>query len=162
MKDCARKYLARMETAVANRRADTLRQLAAMGPPFTTHPWVIESWTAAINSQIPDHIPRDTLADYAIGFRRIATERELQFTMVDHYAEIVGARLTDNPTPEISYLQLVALDKLKSEHGLTLSIAASLLDSDGKHLGIVPDPQIATYRAADAATCEKQLKAIAP
>jgi len=162
MKDCARNYLARMETAVTNRRTDTLRQLAAMGPPFTTHPWVVESWTAAINSQIPDHIPRDKLADYAIGFRRITTERELQFTMLDHYAEIVGARLTDRTSPEISYAQLVALDKLKAEHSLTLLIADSLVHIDGKHLGIVPDPkQVLPSEIADPVACERQLKAIA-
>jgi hypothetical protein len=164
MADCAKRYFARMETAVANRQPDTLRRLAAMGPPFTTHPWVVESWTAAINSQIPDHIPREKLANYAIGFRRIATERELQFTMADHYAEIVGARLIDAPTPEISYAQLAALDKLKAEHNLTLLIADALLNIDGKHLGIAADPQRVNDagEVMDPATCEKQLKAIVP
>jgi hypothetical protein len=117
-----------------------------------------------MNSQIPDHIPRDKLAGYAIGFRRVATERELQFIMLDHYAEIVGARLTDKPTPEISYAQLVALDKLKQEHSLTLTIAGSLLNYDGRHLGVAPDshPENQTYRTEDAAICEKQLQSIAP
>jgi hypothetical protein len=168
MRDCAKKYLARMEMAVTNRRADTLRQLVAMGPPFTTYPWVIESWTAAINSQIPDHIARDRLAAYAVAFRRISTERELQFTMKDHFAEIAGARLTDKPTLEISYAQLAALDKLRAEHGLTLAIATTLLNADGKYLGIMPDAQ--QLRAIegivganlDPATCERHLKEIGP
>jgi hypothetical protein len=163
MADCGKKYLARMESAVAGRRPDTLRQLAAMGPPFGTNPWVAESWTAAINSQIPDHIPREKLAAYALGFRRVATERELQFTMLDHYAEIVGARLADKPTPEISYAQLVALDKLKQEHSLTLLIASALLNVDGKHLGVVPGPRPEeAVDILDPAACEKQLAAIAP
>jgi hypothetical protein len=164
MKDCATKYFARMESAVASHRSDTLRQLAAMGPPFTSNPWVVESWTAAINSQIPDHISRDRLASYALAFRRVATEREMQFTMQDHYAEIVGARLTGKPTPEIAYAQLVALDKLKTEHALTVTIANSIINSDGRRLGIVPNPQPenGTLGAEDAAKCEKQLAAIAP
>lgn len=162
MKDCAGKYFARMAAAVANHRADTLRQLAAMGPPFAAKPWVEESWAAALNSQIPDHIPRDALAEYAIGFRRVATERELQFTMIDHFSEVVGARLIDQPTPQISYTQLVALDKLKAEHALTLAIAAALLNRQAKNLGIAPDPQILASEAAIPATCEKQLTAIAP
>ncbi len=168
MADCAKKYLSRMENAVADRRADTLRQLAAMGPPFTTHPWVIESWTAAINSQIPDHIPRDRLAAFAIAFRRVTTERELQFSMLDHYAEIAGARLIEAPTPDISYAQLAALDKLKQEHSLTLLIAASLLNADGRQLGIKPDRQqvedagVVAGVVTDPVTCEKKLAAIAP
>jgi hypothetical protein len=162
MKDCATQYFARMETAVVNRRVDTLRQLAAMGPPFLPHPWVEESWTAAINSQIPDHISRERLAAYALAFRRVATERELQLAMIDHYAEVVGGRLIDNPTPEISYAQLAALDKLKAEHGLTLSIAASLLSLHARQLGVTPELQYMADHAGDPARCEKQLKAIAP
>jgi hypothetical protein len=160
MKNCAEKYFARMETAVRDRRADTLRQLAAMGPPINTHPWIFESWTAAINSQIPDHIPRDRLAAYAVGFRRAMTQRERQFIMMDHYNEVVGARLIDNPTPEVSYAQMVALDKLRSEHGLSLLIAQSLISVDGKHLGIEPDAQLLTTLADEPVACEKQLKAI--
>jgi hypothetical protein len=161
-KDCAGKYFARMETAVRDRRADTLRQLAAMEPPVTTQPWVFESWTAAINSQIPDHISRDRLAAYAVGFRRIMTQRERMFIIMDHYSEVMGGRLLDNPTPEISYAQLVALDKLRREHALSVVIARALIELDGKPLGIAPDPQLLATMAGRPAQCEKRLAAIAP
>jgi hypothetical protein len=162
MKNCAASYFARMQEAVTNRRAETLRRLAAMGPPFVPHPWVWESWTAAVSSQVPDHIPRDRLAAYAIAFRRVTTERELQFTMLDHYAEIMGGRLIDDPTPEISYAQLTALDKLKANQGITLALARSLVNDQAKQLGIAPDRQVFPGEASDPARCEKQLKAIAP
>jgi hypothetical protein len=160
-KDCAVKFFARMETAVRNRRADTLRQLAGIEPPITTYPWVFESWTAAINSQIPDHIPRDRLAAYALGFRRIMTQRERMFVMMDHYNEVMGGRSLDNPTPEVSYTQLVALDKLRREHALSVLIAEALISLDGKPLGIAPDPQLLATMAGRPAECEKQLAAIA-
>jgi hypothetical protein len=163
LKDCAGKYFARIEAAVVNRRSDTLRQLAAMTePPFGPHPWVGESWTAAINSQIPDHIPRDRLSAYAIAFRRVTTERELQFTMLDHYAEVVGARLLDSPTPEISYAQLAALDKLKAADAVTRLIAYSLINEQAKQVDAAPDPQVLAYETRRAAVCEKQLAAITP
>ena len=147
IKDCAGKYFDRMETAIKGRRADTLRQLAAMGPPISSHPWVYESWNAAINSQIPDHMPRDLLAAYAIAFRRVMTQRERMFIMQDHYSEVLGGRFIDNPTPEISYAQLVALDKLRREHALSMLIAQVLIELDGKPLGIVPDPALRNDRA---------------
>jgi hypothetical protein len=170
MKDCAGKYFDRMEMAIKDRRADTLRQLAAMEPPFSTHPWVFESWTAAINSQIPDHMPRDMLGAYAIGFRRIMTQRERQFIMQDHYSEVMGGRFLDNPTPEVSYAQLVALGKLRREHALSMLISQVLINTDGKPLGIAPDPALRNDQAGvlaspgaitSAAACEKQLAAIA-
>jgi hypothetical protein len=163
MKDCAAKYFARMETAVVNRRSETLRQLAAMKqPPYGTHPWVAESWAAAINSQIPDHIPRDRLAAYGIAFRRVTTERDLQFAMMDHHAEVVGARLMEAPPPEVSYAQLAALDKLKADHAVTMLIAGALINEQAQLLGVVPDAKLLAYETHRAVICEKQLGAIAP
>lgn len=160
LKDCAGKYYARMEAAIRDHRQDTFLALAAMAPPVTPHPWVAESWTAAIGSEIPDHIPRDKLAAYAIAFRRVATQRDLQFDMLDRYGEIVGARDIQTPTPEITYAQLAALSKLRAKHDIVLQIADSMLNVQGKQLGITPDPQILDAQMGVAAVCEKQLKAI--
>ena len=99
--------------------------------------------------------------------------RVRQFIMQDHYNEVIGGRLLDNPTPEISYSQLVALDKLRRERGLSLLIAQALIDLDGKPLGITPDPALLNSQTGvsatsspgaitSAAACEKQLASIAP
>jgi hypothetical protein len=160
MKDCANKYFARMETAVRGRRSDTLRQLADMDVPFTTHPWVEESWTAAISSEIPDHIARDKLGAYAILFRRVATQRERQFPIEDHYAEVMAGSAIDNPTPEIVYSQLAALKKLKADYGLTVVISDTMLREDAPRIGVLPDRKLVASYAAAPARCEKQLAAI--
>jgi hypothetical protein len=166
MKDCAKQYLTRLEAAIRDRGTGQLRQLAAMDSPFSsvlfTHPWRVDSWTAAISSEIPNHIPRDKLSAYAFAFRMIATQRERQFIIVDHYAEVVGARLVDVPTPEISYAQLVALDEMKANHELMLRISAAFLGNLAKELDIAPNPQALADQADEPARCEKQLAAIAP
>jgi len=160
LKDCAAKYFTRMETAIRDHRQDTFVALAAMTPPFAPHAWVAESWTAAIGSEIPDHISRDRLAAYAIAFRRVATQRDLQFAMLDRYGEVVGARGMETVTPEITYAQLAALNKLKADHGITLAVADAMLNVQAKQLGIAPDPLILDQQTGAAAVCEKQLQAI--
>jgi len=160
LKDCATKYLDRMEVAIRDHRQDTFRALAAMAPPFRPHPWLAESWTAAIGSEIPDHISRDRLGAYALAFRRVATQRDLQFDMQDRIGEVVGAKDIESPTPEIAYAQLAALSKLKTKHLVMLQIADTMLNIQGKQLGIAPDPQILDAQMGVAATCEKQLGAI--
>jgi hypothetical protein len=159
LKDCAAKYFDRMEAAIRDHRQDTFRGLAAMTPPFNSHPWVEESWTAAIGSEIPDHISREKLSAYAIAFRRVQTERDLQFSMQDRYGEVVGAG-EPGTTPEIAYAQLAALNKLKADNGITVVVAEAMLNVQARDLGIAPDPQIAAAQTGAATVCEKQLKAI--
>lgn len=160
LKNCAGKYFDRVEDAIRGHRQDTFRALAAMNPPFGPHPWVAESWTAAIGSEIPDHISREKLAAYAIAFRRVATERDLQFAMLDRYGEVVGGRDIEAPTPEVIYAQLAALNKLKADHGITLAVAQAMLNVQSRQLGVAPDPEILDVQTGAAVTCEKQLKAI--
>jgi hypothetical protein len=160
LKDCAAQYLDRMEGAIRDHRQDKVRALAAMSPPFRPHPWLAESWTAAIGSQIPDHISRDRLGAYALAFRRVATQRDLQFDMQDRYGEIVGAADIEAPTPEISYAQLTALNKLRNKQLVMLQVADAMLNVQGKQLGIAPDPQATDAQMSVAETCKKQLAAI--
>jgi len=160
MKNCAAKYFDRMEGAIRDRSQDKVRALAAMTPPFGPHAWVAESWTAAIGSEIPDHISREKLASYAIAFRRVQTERDLQFEMLDRYGEVVGGRDIETPTPEVTYAQLAALNKLKADHGITLAVAQAMLTVQATELGVAPDPQILDVQTGAAAACEKQLAAI--
>jgi hypothetical protein len=159
MKDCAAKYLNRMEAAIKGRRQDAFRALTAMTPPFNSHPWVAESWTAAIGSEIPDHISRERLEAYAFAFRRVQTERDRQFAMQDHFGEVVGAG-EPGITPEIAYAQLAALNKLKADNVITLAVAQALLNVQAKDLGIAPDRQIADQQTGAAAICERELKAV--
>jgi len=159
LKDCATKYFGRMQAAIRDHRQDAFHALAAMSPPFGPHPWVAESWTAAIGSEIPDHISRERLSAYAIAFRRIQTERDLQFDMQDRYGEVVGGG-EPGATPEIAYAQLAALNKLRAANGITVVVAQALLSVQARDLGIAPDPRIAAAQTGVAVTCEKQLKAI--
>jgi hypothetical protein len=159
IKDCATRYLDRMEAAIKGRRVDTFRALIAMTPPFNSHPWVAETWTAAISSEIPDHISRERLEAYAFAFRRVQTERDRQFAMQDHYGEVVGAG-EPGITPEIAYAQLAALNKLKADNVITLAVARSLLNVHAKQLGVTPDKQVADQQTGAAAVCDRELKAI--
>lgn len=159
LKDCAAKYFDRMEAAIQGHRQDRFRALAAMTPPFGAHPWVAESWTAAIGSEIPDHISRERLSAYAIAFRRVQTERDLQFAMQDRFGEMVGGG-EPGTTPDIAYAQLAALNKLKADNAITVVIAQALLNVQARDLGVAPDPQIKAAQTGAAAVCEKQLKAI--
>jgi hypothetical protein len=70
--------------------------------------------------------------------------------MADHYSEVVAGRMIDNPTPEIVYAELSALEKLKEEFGFTLIISDAILNRNAPQLGIgiVPDKCVVAFVAA--------------
>jgi hypothetical protein len=62
--------------------------------------------------------------------------------------------------PQVEQSQLAALDKLRTEEGLVLSISASLTRNQGPSLGLKPDAALTAGHANKAAACEAALQAL--
>jgi len=158
-KACARRYFDALQTAIVHNDAAAASALHDLGPPFDTHPWQADAWDVAISEQIADHLDRKDLANYAVAFRRVSTERELQFQMIDHFAEAMTVRYGLPGNPAVQQAQLAALDKLRTEEGIVLSISASLVGKEGPGLGLKPDMAATAGNADNSAVCRAALDA---
>jgi len=159
-KVCAKRYFDALQAAIVHNDARTANALHDIGAPFDPQPWQADAWDVALSEQIADHLDRKDLANYAIAFRRVSTERELQFQMLDHFAEAMAVRYGLAGNPAVEQAQLAALDKLRTEEGVVLAISASLTRNQGPSLGLKPDAALAASQAKKAADCEAALQAL--
>lgn len=159
MKVCAARYLDALETAIIHNDAKAANALHDLGPPFNAHPWQNDAWDLALAEQIADHLGRKDLANYAIAFRRVSTERELQFQIYDNVAEAMTVRYGLPNNPAVEQAQLAALDKLRTEENIVLAISGSLVGKQGPALGIKPDMSAMTGDAENSTVCEAALDA---
>ncbi|HEY5105209.1 MAG TPA: hypothetical protein VII73_00390 [Caulobacteraceae bacterium] len=150
---CAKSYLDRLQTAVVDNKP-AIAQALYGAPPFLVRPWQVTSWDAAVASQVPDHLDRERVADYAIAFRYVATERELQFQLSDDFAEAITKRLQVTSNPQVTNDQLVAIEKLREGDHVSRIIAQQLLDV-GKKLGVAPPSGGGGDIRMEMAACEK-------
>ncbi|THD58476.1 MAG: hypothetical protein E8A12_12440 [Phenylobacterium sp.] len=157
---CAKRYFDALQTAIVHNDAHLANALHDLGRPLDSYPWQADAWDVALSEQIADHLGRKELANYAIAFRRVATERELQFQMSDNFAEAMAVRYGVPSNPAVEHAQLAALDKLRTEEGIVLAISASLTGQQGPGLGLKPDAALTAGQANKAAACEAALQAL--
>lgn len=158
-KVCAARYLDALQTAIVHNDAKAAKALHDLGPPFDTQPWQSDAWDVALAEQIADHLGRKDLANYAIAFRRVSTERELQFQIFDNFAEAMTVRYGLPNNPAVEQAQLAALGKLRTEENIVLAVSGSLVGKEGPALGLKPDPA-AAGDADRAAACVAALPAL--
>ena len=158
-KVCTERYLDALQTAIVHNDAKAAKALHDLGPPFDPAPWQSDAWDVALAEQIADHLGRKDLANYAIAFRRVSTERELQFQMLDNFAEAMTVRYGLPNNPAVEQAQFAALDKLRTEEGIVLAISGSLVNAQGPALGLKPDPAAVAGEANKAAACAAALPA---
>lgn len=159
-KVCAARYLDALQTAIVHNDAKAANALHDLGPPFDTQPWQSDAWDVALAEQIADHLDRKDLANYGIAFRRVSTERELQFQIFDNFAEAMTVRYGLPTNPAVEQAQLAALGKLRTEENIVLAISASLTGHEGPGLGLKPDAALMAGQANKAAACEAALQAL--
>lgn len=97
-KPCADQTFALMEQALVSGKVDLLNAVQTIysddsGNPFSPRPWRASSWETAQTGDVATHLGQKLADDYAIAFRFVSTERELQWKLLDDYAEVMSARL---------------------------------------------------------------------
>jgi hypothetical protein len=157
---CAERYFDALQTAIVHNDARAASALRALGPPIDTQPWQSDAWDVALAEQIPDQLGREELANYAVAFRRVSTERELQFQMFDHFNDAMTVRYGLPSNPAVEQAQLAALDKLRTEENIVLAVSGSLTREEGPALGLKPDAELTAGNAGKAAACEASLQAL--
>ena len=159
-KVCAKRYFDVLQAAIVHNDARTANALHDTGAPFETQPWQSDAWDVALSEQIADHLGRKELANYAVAFRRVSTERELQFQMFDNFEEAMTVRYGLPSNPAVEQAQLAALDKLRTEEAIVLAISARLTGHEGPGLGLKPDAALMAGQANKAVACEAALQAL--
>jgi hypothetical protein len=153
MKTCARRYLDVLESAIVHNDAAVAQTLRDHGSPLDLQPWQVDAWDAALDEQIADHLSRKELTNYAIAFRSIATERELQFQMFDHFNEAMTVRYGLPNDAGVEQARLAALGKLRTEEAVVLAISRSLVGDYGPKLGVKPEAALIVGVADKAKAC---------
>lgn len=115
-KPCADQTFALMEQALVTGKVDLLNTLQFGysddgGNPFSPRPWRAASWETAQTGDVATHLGQKLADDYAIAFRFVSTERELQWKLLDDFAEVMSARL--NKSEQGRPAQLAALERYR-------------------------------------------------
>ncbi len=159
MNACANRYIDRLQQSVADNRPDIIRALFKMGAPIDAHPWRLDTWTAALNAQVPDHLTAERVGDYSLVFRFVAAERDQQWEMIDLYSEAMAGRFGRLGDEGVANDQLKAGDRLRANEARREDITGALLTAS-RRLGVSPSPERAEEFRAKVRVCEAGLAAI--
>lgn len=94
-KACADKTMGLMQQALVSGRPELLNAIYTQdteGNPFDARGWRASSWETARSGDVATRLGQQRSDDYATAFRDVATERELQWKLLDAYAEVMSAR----------------------------------------------------------------------
>lgn len=160
MRPCALLYIDRLQQAAAKNRPDVVMALYRIGPPLITYPWKADSWAAALNGQIPDHLSRRQVSDYSLAFHYITAAREQQWALVDLYAEAMSGRIGHLDDPGVANEQLKVADRLQANEGRAKLIGDAFLRSSRSNLGLRPAADRAAEFRQRAAECEANVNSI--
>jgi len=156
---CLKGYVDRLEAAILANRPDIEKQLFAAQEPYDLNPWRVTAWEAAVSAQVADHLDHRRLDAYAAAFRRVLTERELQFQINDHFSEAMTGRFGLPKDARVMSDQLTGAEKFRSDSVLAQAVSSGLLH-DGETLGVEPDREIVKHTRALAAKCMTDLAAL--
>jgi hypothetical protein len=159
---CADGFLKKFQAAIIADDRPTLLRLAAMRDlPFPPEPWSYGTYTAAIASQVEDHLPEGRMASYSREFTWVPLQMQLQSKFYDDLSTAMTARLGIPSTPETQESQLASIERLFSDQRGRLSIANGMLDYGRKNLSVMPsNPSYIAQNEARAKQCETQLLGI--
>lgn len=159
---CAGKFLDKFQAAVIAHDTPTVRKLAAIRDlPFPPAPWSYGTFTAALGSQVEDHLPPGRMAAYSREFAWVPLQMEFQVKLYEELATAMTARLGLAGTPDTLDRQLASIERLRSDQRGRLSIAEAMLDYGHASLSITPsNTSYIADNGAQAKACEAQLPAI--
>ncbi len=160
MGPCAVRYIDTLEQAIAKNRPDTIMALYRMGPPLHDHPWRSDTWTAALNGQVPDHLPPERVGDYSLAFRMVTSLHDEQWELFDLYAEAMSGRFGRLDSPAVASEALRLVDRLRANEARRADITGALLRNSRISLGVVPSTARAAEFRAKVRDCEAAVSAI--
>jgi hypothetical protein len=158
--DCANRYVDLLQRAVSRNRPDIIATLYSLGPPTHPHPWRIDTWTAALNAQAPDHMAQERVQAYSLAARFVNSEESQQWELVDLYSEAMAGRFGHLNEPTVANDELKTADRLRANEARRADITEAFLRTSRESLGILP----ATERAAEfrkvVQDCEAKLRTV--
>lgn len=161
MSPCATRYIDLLQQAVAKNRPDVVMALYRIGPPLHSHPWRVDTWTAALTGQVPDHLPPKRVGDYSLAFRFVTSLHDQQWELVDLYAQAMSGRFGRLDDPAVANDQLKAADRLRANELRRSDITRALLSTSLTNLGTSPSTDRAAEFRQRVHDCEASVNAIA-
>lgn len=157
---CVTEYLDILQAAVLAGDSQRIARLNDMGAPLFGRAWPRDTWTAALNGQVADHLPEARVTAYSRAFLRIGVQREFMQAMEDLYPVALSGSFGLPRDVGVTNGQLVAIQRLRGLEARRMLIANSLLDEDGPAVSVVPSDKYLAEDRAYVASCEAGLKDI--
>ena len=160
---CAMRFMDALQAAIITNDTTTVRKLDSVrDAPFPAAPWSSGTFTAAMGSQVEDHLPDGRMAAYSREFTWIPLQMEFQNKLFDELVASTTARFGLPQSPETLDRQLAAVDEARSYERGRLDIADAMLRYANAKLALAPpDSAVDQAMGARAKACEAQIEAIA-
>ena len=159
---CANRYIDILQQAVAANRPEIVAALYRLGPPTHPHPWRIDTWTAALNAQIPDHMTPERVQVYSLTARFVNSEESQQWELVDLYSQVMAGRFGRLTDAGIASANLALIDRLRANEARRADITEALLKSSKESLGVSPSSERSDEFRKVVSDCEAKLRTAAP
>jgi hypothetical protein len=156
---CGNRYVDLLEAAIVKNRPDVIAALYRGGAPSRGHSWRSETWAAALDAQIPDHLSPERLRAYSRAFRLVNSESSYQAQFFDLYGQSWAGRIGHLDNPVVATELLKVVDRIRINERARFSITAQLLAVAKDKLGIAPSPGDTTATDKLVAECDADLKA---
>lgn len=159
LKACADQSMDVMEEALLQARPGLLKTLYATGNegnPFDPKAWQASAWDTAQSGDVVTHLGQDRSDQYAIEFRYVATERELQWKLQDDYADVMSARYGSDVASRSGHLS--ALERYRQTGLKAYQVADAYLDA-AIAIGIRPTAEAKQHSRQSAEACMARISA---
>lgn len=157
---CGQRYVDVLEAAIVKNRPDVIAALNREGTPSRGHSWRSETWTAALDAQVSDHLSQERLQAYSVTFQLVNAERAEQAQFFDLYGQVWAGRFGHLDNAVVATELLKAVDQIRMNERARFNITARLLAVAKDKLGIAPSPQDVAATDKLVAECEATLKAL--
>jgi hypothetical protein len=157
---CANRYIDVLQQAIARNRPDVVEALHRLGPPADQHPWRIDTWTAALNAQAPDHMSPERVQAYSLEARFVNSEETQQWELFDLWAEAMTGRFGGLSDPGVRNDLLKTADRLRGNESRRADITGAFLKSSREDLGIEPTTDRAAEFRKRVEDCDAGLRTI--
>lgn len=157
---CANRYIEVLQRAVATNRPAIIATLYKLGPPTHPHPWRIDTWTAALNAQAPDHMAPERVQAYSLAARFVNSEEAQQWELVDLYSQAMAGRFGRLTEPAVASDELKTIDRLRANEARRADITEAFLRTSRESLGILPSTERAAEFRKVVQDCEAKLKTV--
>jgi hypothetical protein len=159
---CANRYIDILQQAIAANRPDVIAALYRLGPPTHPHPWRIDTWTAALNAQIPDHMEPGRVQAYSLASRFVNSEESAQWELGDLYSQVMAGRFGRLTDAAVAAADLGMVDRLRANEVRRADITEAFLRLSRESLGVLPSAERAEEFRKVVQGCETKLKAAPP